>query len=153
MQTEKRPGKSPCCDHENSGIGKSAHFICISSESGIIQAFEQIKSRLGGELNSCLTLLYSIPADLSLPLFKAELDSLEKRFPSRLITYYLFSHPHHPFENSGRHQQVLEIVINSNTCTRMQFQVLGQEDFVGMVVERLHFLGIKTYQIKSQIIY
>jgi len=153
MQTEKGFRKSPADGYEGISLGESAHFICISSESGITAAFEQIKAALRGEANQCLTLVYSTPADPTQPLFKAELESLEKRFPSRLITHYVSSQHLHAADNSASHQRILEIIINSNTFGRMQFQVLGQEDFAGMIIDRLQFLGIPTNQIISQIIY
>jgi hypothetical protein len=54
--------------------------------------------------------------------------------------------------NSDINQQLLEIIINSNTCEMLQFLVLGQEDLVIRVTGRLLFLGIQPNQIHSQIL-
>jgi hypothetical protein len=152
MLPEKKPEDPTLTGHLNNSSGDSAHFVFISDESGIITAFEQIKSKLRSEFNGCLTLIYSTPVYLSRPLFRAELENLEKRFPSKLITHYVSNRSPHPSDNPETHQQIMEIVINSNTCGMMQFLILGQEEFAGMVIGRLQFLGIKSNQLNSQII-
>jgi hypothetical protein len=152
MQTEKRVKEPVSSRTKNVSPEESAHFVYISDESGIISAFEQIKSKLRSELNGCLTLIYSTPVYLTQPLFRAELENLEKRFQSKLITHYVFNRNPRPSDNPDTHQQILEIVINSNICGMMKFLILGHEEFAGMIDGRLQFLGIKTYQIKSQII-
>ncbi len=152
MQTEKKVKDSVSSRNKNAVQEESAHIVYISDECGIITAFEQIKSKLRSELNGCLTLIYSTPVYLTQPLFKAELESLEKRFQSRLITHYVFNRNPRPSDNPDTHQQILEIVINSNICGTMQFSILGHEEFAGMIAGRLKFLGITTNQIKSQII-
>jgi hypothetical protein len=152
MQTEKKVKDPVSSRNKNASQEASAHFVYISDESGIITAFEQIKSKLSSELNGCLTLIYSTPVYLSQPLFRAELESLERRFQSRLITHYVFNRNPRPSDNPDTHQRILEIVINSNICRMMQFSILGHEEFAGMIAARLQFLGIKTNQISSQII-
>lgn len=154
MQTEK---ELPELDWAIDGFKKTlqeknAHFVFITSENGIHIVFDLIKSKLKNEHNCCLTLIYFTSAYLSQPLFKSELESLERRFPSKLITHYLFTgNQNHP-ENSIWHQQILEVVINSNTRTTMQFLILGNEELVGIVTDRLHFLSIQSNHIYSQII-
>ena len=152
MLPEKKPKDSTSSGLKKSTSGDSSHFVFISDESGIIPVFEQIKSKLRSEVNGCLTLIYSTPVYLSRPLFRSELENLEKRFPSKLITHYVFNRNPRPSDNSDTHQQILEVVINSNTCGIMQFLILGHEEFGGMIAGRLQFLGIKANQIKSQII-
>jgi len=154
MQTEK---ELPELDWVISGFKKiwqekNAHFVFISGENGIHIVFDLIKSKLKNEQNCCLTLIYFTSAYLSQPLFKAELENLEKRFPSKLITHYLFTgNQNHP-ENISWHQQILEIVINSNTFNTMPFLIIGNEELVASVSDRLHFLGIKSNHIYSHII-
>lgn len=152
MQTEKKIKDLVSSRNQNASPEESAHFVFVSDESGIVTAFEQIKSKLRGELNGCLTLIYSTTVYLSQPLFKAELESLEKRFQSKLITHYVFNRNPNPSDNPDTHQQILEIVINSNICGMIQFSVMGHDEFAGMIAGRLQFLGIKTNQISSQII-
>lgn len=132
--------------------GKNSHFVFVTDHNGIDSVFELLKSKLKNELNSCLSLVYSITEHLPLPLFKAELESLEKRYPSQLITYYVFNKNAVAPENSELNQQILEIVINCNTCDFMEFMIMGHEDLVPMVIDRLQFLGIKSNQINSKII-
>ena len=132
--------------------GKDTHLVFITNESGISSVFESVKAGLGNGSKGCLTLIYSTSAYLSQPLYKAELESLERRFPSRLIIHYVFGRAQNARENLESHQRVLEIVINSNTCMKMQFLVAGQDEFSGMIIGRLKFLGITTNQIISQII-
>jgi len=147
-----KPKESLSSGTKNGKPQDSAHFVYISDESGIITAFDQIKSKLRCELNGYLTLIYSTPVYLSQPLFRAELENIEKRFQSRLITHYVYNRNPHPSDNPDNHQQILEIVINSNTCRMMQFLILGHEEFASTVTGRLQFLGIKSDQISSQII-
>jgi hypothetical protein len=152
MLPEKKTSDSTSSGLKKSRCGDNSHFVFVSDESGIIPVFELIKSKLRSELNGCLTLIYSTPVYLSRPLFRAELDNLEKRFPSKLITHYVFNRNPHPSDNTEAHQQIFEIVINSNTCGMMQFLIVGQEEFADMATGRLQFLGVRTYQISLQII-
>jgi hypothetical protein len=136
---------------KNSRPGKNLHYVFIADKYGINSAFELIKFKLGNELNSCLTLIYSIHQLLPLPLYKSELKMLERRFPSKFIACYVISRNTTPPDNFEMNQQIIEIVINSNTSGFMQFLILGQEEFIGMVADRLHFLGIKSNHIRSLI--
>ena len=136
---------------KNNRLGKDLHYVFIADKYGIDSAFELIKFKLGNELNSCLTLIYSIHRLLPLPLYKSELEMLERRFPSKFIAWYVFSRNTIPPDNFEMNQQIIEIVINSNTSRFIQFLILGQEEFTGMVIGRLHFLGIKSNQIRSLI--
>ena len=126
------------------------HLVFITNDSGIVGVFEQIKSKLGLEINNCLTLVYSVSDKESQPLFKAELESIEKRFPAQLQTHYLFKGNLIARENADQIQQTLEIIINCNLRKLMLFWVQGETDFVESVSERLHFLGIQPSQIYSQ---
>jgi len=154
MQTEKEGSELVW---ENPGFKKhwqqkNAHFVFITGENGIHIVFDLIKSKLKNDQNSCLTLIYFTSSYVSQPLFKAELESIEKRFPSKLITHFLFTaNQNHP-ENTAWHQQILEIVINSNTFSVMPFLIIGKEELVASVNDRLHYLGIKSNHIYSHII-
>jgi ferredoxin-NADP reductase len=154
MQTEKKVTESHLTTTGKNTIRleKNAHFVFITGERGINDAFELIKSKLRNEPDSCLTLIYFYSAYLSQPLFKAELENLEKRFPSKLITHFLSCRNEHLPEYLESHQQILEIVINSNTFSTMLFMIQGNEEMINSFSDRLHFLGIKSNHIHSQII-
>ncbi len=128
------------------------HFVYITDNAGIGRVFESIKSRLQEEQFSCLTLIYSILEGSADPLFSGELETIERRFPAQLITYYV------PVKElvfpcqSESFQSQLEIVINSNICKNLQFMILGEASLVEVVVGRLSFLGVNATQIHSQIL-
>ena len=155
MQTEEKVSESRLKTTGDSQIWhqENSHFVFITGDSGIVDVFELIKAKLKIQPDCCLTLIYFTSAYLSQPLFKAELESLEKRFPSKLIIHYLFCRNQHLAENFEVHQQILEIVINSNTCSAMQFLIQGNEVMISTIGDRLHFLGINSNQIHSHIIY
>jgi hypothetical protein len=153
MPLEKNHQKS----HRISSDGKlirpqEAHIVFVTDDHGISSAFELLKLERTRGLENFLTLIYIISGNEPKPLFRAELENIERRFPSRLITYYIHSKHSTCPADTDIHQQILEVVINCNTCTIMQFQVTGQDELVGMVNDRLQFLGIKSNQICSQII-
>ena len=152
MQTETKQKGSSVTNSFGAPMGSAhdSHFVFITDDSGIVAVFEQIKSKLGLEANNCLTLVYSISGKEGQPLFKAELESIEKRFPAQLLTNYLFSGNLIPRENADQIQQALEIILNCNLRKLVQFLVLGEADFIESVSERLHFLGIQPNQIYSQ---
>lgn len=128
------------------------HVVFITGENGIVNVFERLKSRLKNDTESCLTLIYFTSAYIAQPLFKAELENLEKRFPSKLITHFLFCRNQELPESFEAHQQILEIVINSNTCSRIQFLISGNQEMISTIQDRLQFLGIQSNHIHSQII-
>jgi hypothetical protein len=154
MQTVKNQKESstPISGDEKLGAGPTLHSVYITDNTGIDRVFERIKSRLREEQFSCLTLIYSIIEGSPVPLFSGELETIERRFPAQLITYYVpvidLVFPCQP----ERFQSQLEIVINSNICKHMQFMVHGEASLVEVVVGRLTFLGINATQIHSQIL-
>jgi len=152
MQTEANQIGSILANSTESlaGTASDSHFVFITDDSGIIAVFELIKSKLGMEANNCLTLVHSVSGHLGHPLFKAELESIEKRFPSQLLSHYLFRGNLTLRENTDSIQQTLEIIINCNLRKFMKFLVQGEPEFVESVSERLVFLGIRTTQIYSQ---
>jgi hypothetical protein len=154
MQTEKKRAQFPFVSPgiQQSREATNNHFAFITDDCGIHTAFELIKFKLRNECDSFLSLIYSVNGPFSHPLFVAELESLGRRYYSQLITYYEYSGGMENPGNSDINQQLLEIIINSNTCEKLQFLVLGQEDLVIRVTGRLLFLGIQPNQIHSQIL-
>ncbi len=153
MQTEKKSTVFPFVSSrvKQGRAGTNSHFAFVTDDRGIHSAFELIKTKLKDECNSFLSLIYSVNDPLSPPLFVAELESLERRYFSQLITYYESSGSISYPENLDMNQQLLEIIINCNTCEKMQFLLLGREELVAWFTERLLFLGINSNQIHSQI--
>ena len=136
---------------KNRGSEQDNHFVFVTDDSGISSAFNQIKSHLRNEEFSFLTLIYFVLDAATQPLFKSEIENLEKRYPSKLITHFVFSESRISPDNFEKYQQILEIVINSNTCDEIQYLIIGELNLFGMISDRLHFLGINSNQIKSQI--
>lgn len=154
MQPEKKiiESSSVTSGHESASVDTDTHFVFVANEAGIYPAFELIKSRLRNGQNSCLSLIYSISSLYPQPLFVSELESLERRYPSQLINYYLFNRDHDLTDKRDMNQQILEIVINCNICESMQFMILGDAALIELVTDRLRFLGVHPDQISSQII-
>jgi hypothetical protein len=128
-------------------LADESHFVFITDESGIGQAFETIKSMLGGGKNNCLTLIYSVPENPAQPLFKAELESIEKRYPAQILTYYVTGKGILPIDQMDKIQQILEIVINCNTRKWMQFRMMVRAEQTETIAGRLTYLGINPTQI------
>jgi hypothetical protein len=155
MRTEKSRKESPspisnviCTEPPN-----EAHLVFISDEYGISSVFEQIIALLRSDLNRCLTLIYATSGLQSQAIFRAELESLEKRFPSQLVTHYLIKRSSASYGNPGLNLQILEVVINCNIKQFIKFLVVGYSELVESVTDRLCFLGIDSNQIYSQTIY
>ena len=122
------------------------HLVLISDETGILTAFNLIKSNLVNRSADFLTLIYSVSQLEDSPLFKSEFNSLEKRFSHQLEIHYI-SDRTNISKNETILQETLEVVINSNISTTMLFQAVGNEQLVEFVMERLYYLGIQKNQI------
>ena len=135
----------------NTGKPASTHTVFIADENGISLVFNELKSKLSEYPTDFLTLIYTTNQDEKLPLFKAELTSLEKRLSHQLEIHYI---PFVSFTTLNKTilQETLEVVINSNLCINMLFHVIGNEALVEPAMEQLCFLGIKQNQIATQII-
>jgi hypothetical protein len=154
MQTDKKSKNLPLVPAglQKDRVGTNSHFAIVTDDCGIHSAFELVKIKLKNEFYSFLSLIYSVSDPLSPPLFVTELESLERRYFSQLITYYEYSGSISLRDNSETNQELLEIVINCNTCEQMQFLLFGREEFVARISDRLFFLGINSNQIHSHII-
>jgi len=122
------------------------HFVLISDEKGIQTAFNLVKSKLANSSADFLTLIYSVSQLNNPPLFKSELNSLEKRFSHKLEIYYISDRTNISI-NETILQETLEVVINCNISTTMLFQAVGNEQLVEFVIERLFYLGIRKNQL------
>lgn len=152
MSTEKsqRETLPVTSGRKNERQVQDPHFVFITDDSAITPTFELLKLKLRKEPQSCLTLIYTLTGETSYPLFSAELETIERRFPAQLITHYVSgTEPVYP-ANSEKIQQILEIVINSNIRKTMQFLVLAKTELEEEVIGRLTFLGIRPNQIHSK---
>ena len=64
----------------NMGKPASTHTVYIADLNGISLVFNELKSKLADHPTDFQTLIYTTNQDEKLPLFKAELTSLEKRW-------------------------------------------------------------------------
>lgn len=154
MQAEKKSTNFPFAapGTKTTRVQANFHFVFVTDDSGIHEVFEQIKIKLKDDCNNFLSLIYSISEQITPPLYAAELESLERRYFSQLITYYEFSGVNSCQEASDLNQKLLEIIINCNTCREIEFLLVGHDEFVARATDRLQFLGIHSNQIQSQII-
>ena len=122
------------------------HLVIISDETGILTSFNLIKSKLANRSADFLTLIYSVSQLEDSPLFKSELNSLEKRFSHQLEIHYISDRTNISI-NETILQETLEVVINCNISTTLLFQIVGNLQLVEFVLERLHYLGIQENQL------
>jgi hypothetical protein len=134
---------------EDSRNPANTHYVFIADENGISIVFTELKSKLADNSTGFLTLIHSTDQDKKIPLFKAELQSLEKRFSHQLEIHYISNGDNNLLSKTIL-QETLEVVINSNINNDMQFQVFGNDKLVELVMEELCFLGIKQNQISFQ---
>ena len=134
---------------ETSENAVNTHYVFIADEDGISLIFTELKSKLADNPTGFQTLIYSINQIEKIPLFKAELQSLEKRFFHQLEIHYI-SNGVNTSLSKYILQGTLEVVINSNLNNDMFFNVFGTEKLVDLVMEKLCFLGIKQNQIVTQ---
>ena len=125
------------------------HLVLLSDETGILTAFNLIKSKLANSSSNFLTLIYSVSQLEDSPLFKTELNCLEKRFSHQLEIHYIINSTNISIWKTIL-QETLEVVINSNISTTMLFQAVGNVQLVEFVTERLYYLGIRENQILTQ---
>jgi len=129
--------------------GNDAHYVLIADETGIAVAFNRLKKNLADHSFGCITLVYALLNDVANPLYKAELQSLEKRF-SNSLEVFIISHEEKASIMKAKIQKSIEVIINSNINTVMQFYAGGNAEMVEQVKKLLCFLGIKETQITTE---
>jgi len=127
------------------------HKVFITHGDGIFSAFNMVIDSLKSEITNDLTLIYITPEQPATPLFKAELELLERRFNGRLLVYFLDSCKVNIDECHQLKQELLEVVINSNTKPQMHFYLIGNDDFVDQANHCLLFLGVSANDIIQKI--
>jgi len=129
--------------------GNDAHYVLIADETGIAAAFNRLKKNLADHSFGCITLVYAFLNDVSNPLYKAELQSLEKRF-SNLLEVFIITHEAKASIMKAKIQKSIEVIINSNINTVMEFYAGGNAEMVGQVKKLLCFLGVQESQITTE---
>lgn len=128
--------------------GYSSHLIIVCDEAGIFDAYNLLKDRLAGRVNSYLSMIYTLSDKNPHPLFEQELSILEKRFSGNLIVHIIrIDTSKYRFK-----QELIEATLNSNTSPEMKFSVFGNAEFVTYVSGVLRFLDVDAYVINSKII-
>jgi ferredoxin-NADP reductase len=120
------------------------HYIFVADDTGLVSVFPKIKDCLALPGYKHVTLLYL--SSSSPNIFRKELDILQSHFPTQL---FVFRRTKEPPGQAEFCQQELEAVLNANTMLEMQFILSGSEEFVQKAGDRLHFLGIKKFQIEE----
>lgn len=126
-----------------------SHYVLIADETGIAIAFNRLKKTLADHSFGCITLVYAFLNDVPHPLYKAELQSLEKRF-SNLLEVFILTHEAKASIMKAKIQKSIEVIINSNINNVMQFYAGGNAEMVEQVKKILYFLGIKETQITTE---
>jgi hypothetical protein len=134
---------------EESRNPANTHYVFIADEHGISIVFTELKSKLADNPTGFQTLIYSTNQKEKIPLFKAELSSLEKRFSHQLEVHYISNGATTSLSKTIL-QETLEVVINTNLNNNLLFNVFGNEKLVELVMEHLCFLGINQNQIVTQ---
>jgi len=129
--------------------GNDSHYVLIADETGITVAFNHLKTKLADHSFGCITLVYAFLNDVPHPLYKAELQSLEKRF-SNSLEVFILSHEAKASIMKAKIQKTIEVILNSNIYTTMQFHAGGNTEMVEQVKKLLYFLGIKETQITTE---
>jgi ferredoxin-NADP reductase len=120
------------------------HYVFLADDDGLATAFPKIKDCLALPGYKHVTLLHLSSSKPN--AFHQELDILQRHFPTQL---FVLPRRKEPVGQAEYCQQDLEAVLNANTMQEMQFIVSGSEEFVQKAGDRLHFLGIKKFQIEE----
>lgn len=139
-------------DLKESHTAKNSHLVIVTDDYAVPLAISFLKSKLSENVDNCLTLIYSVTQQFQQPLFKSELEGLERRFSHQLLVYYLFMDESFMTYYTEKSQQTFEVVINSNIRRFMEFIVFGKEELVELASVQLRFLGIKEDQISIQVV-
>lgn len=127
------------------------HKVFITHGNGVFTAFNMVIDSLKSEITNDLTFIYITPELPAKPLFKAELELLERRFNGRLLVYFVDGCQVTSDECLQLKQELLEVVINSNTKPQMYFYLIGNDDFADKANHCLLFLGINANDIIQKI--
>jgi ferredoxin-NADP reductase len=137
--------------HKQEPNESQTHKVFITHGNGIFSAFNMVIDSLKSEITNDLTLIYITPEQPAAPLFKAELELLERRFNGRLLVYFIDSYQVINDECRQLKQELLEVVINSNTKPQMHFYLIGNDDFIDQANHCLLFLGVSANDIIQKI--
>jgi len=134
---------------KNQLLPNDSQLVFITDETGIFDAFEQIKGQLSQLTAGFIILIYAINEsdDNHLP-FLRELNILEKRFFKKIIVYKLHTYSV-TFYDSSLIQEFLEAIFNSSIEPKLEFSIFGPAEFVNQITDILGFLDVKSSFIKQ----
>ncbi len=115
----------------------STHAVFIADNDGMNLLFPLMVNHLknNGDDGLHMSLLY-VSEDNTF-IFKEELSVLATRYPTVFIIHY----------KDIFRQELLEVIINSNTRKNIQFHIAMPEPYRESIAQRLVFLGIETSDI------
>ncbi len=133
-------------------LPNDSQLVFITDETGIFEAFEQLKSQLSQLTTHFITLIYAVSErDINHYPFLRELDILEKRYSEKFIVHRLHTDSV-TFYINNIIQEFLEAIINSNLEPKLEFSIFGPDEFVNQITDILGFLNIKSTFIYSKTI-
>lgn len=127
-----------------------AHLVLIADENGIANAFSRLKARLADHSASSLTLVYALLHDDKKPMFREELQSLEKRF-STLLEVKMIACEGNIAAMKSRIREAIEVILNCNIHPVMRFYASGNPEMVEAIRKILVFLGVRPADITTEI--
>ena len=137
---------------KNQLLPNDSQLVFITNETGIFDAFEQIKGQLSQLTAPFITLIYAVNESNNNQFpFLRELTILEKRFSGKFIVHKLQTDSV-TFYVSSIIQEFLEAIINSSIEPKLEFSIFGHAEFVNQITEILGFLDVKSSFIKSKTI-
>lgn len=122
------------------------HLVIICDETGVFDAFRIIKEHLGGNGETYISVVYSVPDNFLNPLYEREFAILETRFSHHLFKCTLIVEP----GNYESVQEFIEAIINSNTSAKMEFIALGNLEFVSCISGVLKYLDVDEHKVESK---
>lgn len=126
---------------------KKNELVYIVDSLGLQQAFFSLKSILSIEQANFLSILYFSNDTSEYPLFKRELEYLEKRFQSRLSVLCIKVSNKLTIDKG-----TIEVVINCSVVENQNFIIIGEQEFINTVEDELLFLNINEINIEKKII-
>ena len=123
----------------------STHWVLVADEAGMASIFPELKDKCFDKTVTFITLVYY--AEHNKYSFRQEIDILKQHYPGKFIAFYEVGLITADFEFDS---QILETIINVNTCPKIRFLVSGCEEFSLVIEETLHFLGINEITFREQ---
>lgn len=122
---------------QNSDLSHSKHRVFVADNGGIDIGFPEIVELLKYDPSSDMHISLLYISQSANFVFRRELKVLTKRFPTAFITYY----------NRTLQQEIIEMIINTNTKPKIEFFLSVNEELQVMILDKLRFLNIDIENI------